>query len=615
MDISKRLIKVSKKYLKKQSQEDISHALVAVFLHKNALDFSNFPHLKAIVSKSKLEIEDILKTKFFKDGESFELQDLICCFEALVPLLDKKAQGIVYTPYAIKAYIIAKVLGERDCVPNLCDPACGCGSFLITAAEILSRRFKVSIQNLIENHLYGVDLDKRSILRTKVLFELLLCMHHEKPARRDHLYCADTLDRNTFKRLKRECPKLFDCVVGNPPYVRARNLTPQTLELIANYECAGSGIPDLYIPFFEVGLNLLNQEGVLSYISPNSFMQSVNGRALRNFFKNKRVSVEILDFRDCQIFKNVTSYTCITSVVKQGKSQIKYARALDCDKLTNSAFTHYRMEDFPDNKPWRLCDFEHDHVIHKLENAGISLASFKIRNGLATLKNDVFFFIPEAEDQDYYYLKNHKLEKELCIDIVKPNTVKSEEALALNREKALFPYIKEKEIFVALEEQYLQEHYPCAYAYLLSFKEELLQRDKGKRRNYQWYAYGRNQGLQNYGKKLLIPYISDAPVAVLSLDESLQFYCGYALFADDIDTLKVLKCFLESDAFWYYIRHTSKPYTKGFMALAKNYITLFSIPNLNQEERKSLLDEDDKKRQQELIWKLYGIEGEQIPKD
>ena len=115
--------------------------------------------------------------------------------------------------------------------------------------------------------------------------------------------------------------------------------------------------------------------------------------------------------------------------------------------------------------------------------------------------------------------------------------------------------------------------------------------------------------MNNFGKKLLIPYIAGEPIAVLSLEEKLLFYCGYALISDDEQELKILKCFLESDAFWYYIYHTSKPYSKGYMAFAKNYIVNFTIPKLSEAEKQYLLSNSSKSELNRWIWTKYGIDN------
>jgi hypothetical protein len=113
--------------------------------------------------------------------------------------------------------------------------------------------------------------------------------------------------------------------------------------------------------------------------------------------------------------------------------------------------------------------------------------------------------------------------------------------------------------------------------------------------------------MNNYGKKLLIPYISGSPVAVLSLNPDVLFYCGYAVFTESEDELRVLKKILESDVFWYYILKTSKPYSKGYMSFAKNYIKNFGIPVLTVEQKKELLSITSKDEVNQYIKTLYGV--------
>ena len=134
----------------------------------------------------------------------------------------------------------------------------------------------------------------------------------------------------------------------------------------------------------------------------------------------------------------MTSYTCVTSAYREAGGTIHYARMKDSEKLGSQSFTTYQMKDLAENQPWRLCDAVHDDLIYKIEHVGTPLGTWKIRNGLATLKNDLYFFVPDREDDAYYYRmkdgKEFPIEKSACIDIVKPNTIKTEKELADNRE-------------------------------------------------------------------------------------------------------------------------------------------------------------------------------------
>ena len=381
---------------------------------------------------------------------------------------------------------------------------------------------------------------------------------------------------------------------------------------LKNWNSSKRGNADLYMPFFEVGLSLVSKTGKIGYITPNGYLQSVNGRNLRNILLDCNGNIRILDFRDMQIFKGVTSYTCITIIdLAVSTREIQYVRLNENQTLDSHQYSVYYKKNIKKDSPWRMNRNDIDSVIYKLENSGVSLSNWTIRNGLATLKNDLFFFSPTKEDENFYYRlykgKEYKIEKSLCIDVAKPNVIKCEEDLLSKTEKAIFPYHFQDNKPVIISEDHLSINYPYAYTFLSDYKKELKQRDKGKGTYPAWYAYGRTQGMNNFGKKLLIPYISGKPVAVLSLKEDLLFYCGYGLFYNDVQELNVLKRFLESDAFWYYIFHTSKPYSKGYMAFAKNYLVKFSIPELTKEEKDYLLNEKDNIKLNKWIWSKYEL--------
>lgn len=139
-------------------------------------------------------------------------------------------------------------------------------------------------------------------------------------------------------------------------------------------------------------------------------------------------------------------------------------------------------------------------------------------------------------------------------DVAKPNIMRSEIDLVRKGEKAIFPY----ENGAVIPEKKMQSEYPYTYGFLKEYKDKLNSRDKGKTDNYPaWYAYGRTQGMNNVGLKVLVPYMADRGVAIISEKEDLLFYCGYAVFAKDERTLLLLKYFIESDVFWFYIRMLS----------------------------------------------------------
>ena len=581
---------------------------VSAYIKIHNLDCSQFSVLSDFINDVDAETAEKV-IDLFSSADEFSLSLLIEVFESVVPFTEKKSKGVTYTPKAIKKYIVQSVISKTN-IPHICDPSCGCGSFLLTAANYLHESFKLPYKEIFENYIFGADINPASIEQAKVLFSLLALENEEDCIFRFNLISADMMDKFSVEKLLSLHIEKYDCVVGNPPYVRSRNIDANTKAHLSEWESAKSGNVDLYIPFFEAGLSLLKENGKLGYITPNTYMQAVNGRSLRNFISANGYNLKIVDFRDAQIFETATNYTCITLIDKDEiDGKIDYCRLHSTNDFSDLHFSNYNAKNFAHNEPWRLASSETDEIIYKLEHAGTPISHWKIRNGLATLKNDLFFFYPEDEDDDFYYRnyngKKYKVEKNICIKIAKPNILKDETDLKNNKEVAIFPYSIKGNSTTVIDEQTFSESFPNAYQLLLDNKQALAHRDKGNGKYEAWYAYGRTQGMNNFGKKLLIPYISGSPIAILSTDENLLFYCGYALFSDDEEELKVLKAFLESNVFWYYVSHTSKPYSKGYMSFAKNYIKNFSIPKMTSTEKKFILTTSNRTELEQWISDKY----------
>lgn len=600
----KALISKLQKQFSEIETTDIEAALVDYYIKKKQLNFEKSTIIEKFMQG--YQIHNVELEKYIAINLPIcDIDKLITAFELLIDSKERKSNGVVYTPLLIKEYIVKKTI-VSDTIPKVVDPACGCGSFLITAAKWMHRKYGVSYSEIFGEYIEGVDIDAHSVEKAEVLFELLSLEEEGNT-----LNCKLKLKAaNSLEELaKKEYSEKYDVVIGNPPYVRARNISDEVKPYIKEWSIV-TGNVDLYIPFYEIAIRILKKNGVMGYISPNTFLQSVNGRGLRNYLVKCGYEITLLDFREAQKFKEITHYTCICIVNKAVVNyKIRYALLNGKNSLDEYDFTDYNIKNYTHNKEWRFANPEIDEIIKKIESQAHKLDDFKIRNGLATLNNELYFFTVLREDTEFYYREYngevYPIEKGICIDVIKPNIIRNEADLERFKEKAIFPYIDNKEI---MPEDYIAKYYPMAYKYLLTYKNVLLKRDKGKAQNYVfWYAYGRTQGMLNQGKKLLIPYMAEKGIAVKCLDEKMLFYCGYAIFCDNEEQMELLKTFIESKVFLYYITNTSKPYSKGYMALAKNYIKNFGIPELNAEQKKELLLIHDRNKREDLIQNLYKI--------
>ena len=596
------------------------------------VQFNNVKNIKNKLLASYLQESDGEQVKHLlslvrRKNSQFDLEDLIQLFEVTIPSGDVTVNGAIYTPHWVKDYIICESfnrLPEKN-LPNarFADISCGTGAFLYTTAEQLHDKTGKSFYDIFRQNIFGLDISDYAIERAKIILILLAKRYGEDHEQFDfNLLVGNALAFDW----KQTLPSFegFDAVVGNPPYVRAKYLDEETKALMANWKVTKTGNPDLYIPFFEIGMKHLKDGGILGYITVNTFKRSVNARNLREYFKSNQFDISILDFGNQQIFENRSTYTCIVLIHNCSSESVQYHRVtpneLEANQKIPFSKINYKLLD--NHKGWIMSDNTALKNIRRIENAGISLGNkYPIRNGLATLSNDIFIFKPVDEDENFYYHQNgklHKIEKAICKDIIKPNRLKTEEEIPTLKEKIIFPYYYDDgqlSMFAGkpqkqrvLDECVFRERFPSAYEYLEQNKTRLLNRDKGKDQKYKWFEYGRTQALTDYGKKLLFPYMSNKPYFVFTDQKDLLLYAGYAIYSDSDRELKVLKRILESKIFWYYIQKTSKPYGGNFFALAKNYVKDFSICELTENEENFLLETSSSYERDEFLFDKYKFE-------
>ncbi|MFT4760959.1 MAG: adenine-specific DNA-methyltransferase [Paraglaciecola sp.] len=597
-----------------ENELQVNRMIVTLFVEVNNIKVKNNLLIKELLI-SKTDAQYLEIANFIS---SFSFEDLIKAFEIAIPAKDKQTNGAIYTPKSIKEFIISGSLKEvKKPLEEVlgADISCGCGAFLYSLANEINKKTKQSFQKIIETQLYGLDVNDSSIFRAKILLTLLaLSKGEDKKAFQFNLFTANALEFNWQTISTVQDNQGFDLIVGNPPYVRAKNLDLASKSLLKNWQVTKSGNPDLYIPFFEIGYENLNEQGVLGYITVNSFYRSVNARSLRTYFQTHKIRLKIIDFGHEQVFSNKLTYTCICFLSKVSSKNIYFAKRTltTLFALKEKNFTKIPYHTLDDHRGWLLNNSKAIHNIQKIEKCGKPLGkSYVIKNGIATLSNNTYIFRPSEENKSYYFFKkngeSYKVEKGICRDIIKPNILKYEHEIPKIKEKIIYPYTDGIAPLSLIKEDKFKRKFPFAYQYLSRFKEQLAKRDKGNGDYAAWYAFGRTQALMDKGLKLLFPYMSKHPFFVFTDQKDLLLYCGYAIFSESQEELLVLKKLLESDVFDYYMQNTSKPYAAGYYSYAKNYVKNFGVCELNPAERKYLLKENEKEKINKFFEKKYDL--------
>lgn len=269
----------------------------------------------------------------------------------------KKAGGVYYTHDYIVDYIIENTLGTalngKDLYTHpkikILDPSCGSGSFLVAAYSYLLKKYLDSYsnnknlekclkngllyqinknsynltiqvkQNILLNHIFGVDIDHQAVEVTKLSL-LLKLLENENNESADVLFKhtdlkllpdlsnniksgnslieSDFFNESNDEQLfdlkegynkiqpfnwKKEFPEVFDnggfdIIIGNPPYGASLNDSERRY-LLNKYNFGNSDTAAL---FMVKQVRLLNNKGIGGYIIPKSFIYASNWSKIRN---------------------------------------------------------------------------------------------------------------------------------------------------------------------------------------------------------------------------------------------------------------------------------------------------------------------------------------------
>jgi adenine-specific DNA-methyltransferase len=459
----------------------------------------------------------------------------------------KKNNGEVFTPQNIIDYMLNLTYKPKT-MDYVLEPGCGDGRFIISILKKLIDYYNEDYNNinLKVSKIYGFELDENNISKTKENIENFL-KPYEKITERPKILHCDALLNEVIKTVK------FSYIIGNPPYIRIHNLRDDYKEILKKeYEFLRNGMVDLYYGFFELYKKCLKEDGVLCYITPNSFLYNISAdNMVQTFYKDKVID-SILDFKSEKMFKNAATYTCITTL-KNNSKNIKYFK-LDKD------FNHQDEIIIEYGKP--NLNFLSEVQLNKAGDKFSNL--FKIKTGVATLADKIFIIDKfEVIDGLINFTKNNKkysIEESITKKCAKAS--KFDE----NYHRIIFPYKKVDGKNIPLSEEELSSNFPLAYFYLNNNKEKLLLRDKGKIEKNKWFLWGRTQGINNTdGKKILIsPLYINSPFVYV--EDNVIVYSGYYILCEEYPKLFKSELFINS------LKKISKSVANGWFSLQKKIL-------------------------------------------
>ncbi|WP_038852676.1 class I SAM-dependent DNA methyltransferase [Campylobacter coli] len=397
--------------------------------------------------------------------------------------------------------------------------------------------------------------------------------------------------------------KGFDLIIGNPPYIRQEELKELKPHLAKNYKVY-KGTSDIYTYFYELGFNVLKENGILSFITSNKYTRAGYGEALREFLLKNVKFLEYTDLNGIKVFDSATVDTSILCFEKSKSKDNKFKYlALNNEILKTCAYNIGLYKDFAEfsqnslsKESFTFSDENTSALKAKIERIGTPLKEWyglNIYRGILTGYNEAFIITTEKRNEILANCKD-EAEKERTAKLIR-KMLRGRDIKRYSYEWAglwvigTFPSLK-----IDIEQ------YPALKQYLSQFLPRIEQ-----------------------SGEYLFSYIK----------EHIFFNNSLFMMTLDVFSLKYILAFMNSNCYkWLITLKTNLIQTGSYAYGAKDKIERLPIPKINSKNEKlaneliNLVDEILKAKEQDknvntqelenkinsLVYKLYNLTEEEI---
>ncbi|EMZ4829229.1 Eco57I restriction-modification methylase domain-containing protein [Campylobacter jejuni] len=436
--------------------------------------------------------------------------------------------------------------------------------------------------------------------------------------------------------------KGFDLIIGNPPYIRQEELKELKPHLAKNYKVY-KGTSDIYTYFYELGFNVLKDNGVLSYITSNKYTRAGYGEALREFLLK---NVKVLEYTDLNGIKVFDSATVDTSILcfeksKSKDNKFKYL-ALSNEILKTCAYDIGLYKDFAEfsqnslsKESFTFSDENTSALKAKIERIGTPLKEWQglnIYRGILTGYNEAFIITTEKRNEILANCKD-EAEKERTAKLIR-KMLRGRDIKRYSYEWAGLWVINAHNGYKNQNGEKVEainiENYPSLKKHFDEFYPQLEKRaDKGLTPyNLRNCAY-----IEEFEREKIV-YSEIVRKPQFYLDTKLNFYAEATSFILTGENLKYLIAFLNNDfvAFIFKTFYAGGNLGENGFRYKKAFLEKLPIPKINSKNQKladeliNLVDEILKAKEQDknantqelenkinsLVYKLYNLTDDEI---
>ncbi|EEC4842642.1 class I SAM-dependent DNA methyltransferase [Campylobacter lari] len=434
----------------------------------------------------------------------------------------------------------------------------------------------------------------------------------------------------------------FDLIIGNPPYIRQEDIKELKPNLAKNYKVY-KGTSDIYTYFYELGFNVLKQNGVLSFITSNKYTRAGYGEALREFLLKNTTLLEYIDLNGIKVFDSATVDTSILSFekAKTKDNSFKYL-APNTELLKENDFNIESILNFNkiaqnslSKESFTFNDESTNALKAKIEKHGTLLKDWhglNIYRGILTGYNEAFIITTEKRDEILAKCKD-EAEKERTAKLIR-KMLRGRDIKRYSYEWAglwvigTFPSLK-----IDIEQ------YPSLKSYLSKFLPRIKQSgEKGcrKKTSNKWFETQDSIAYyQEFEKeKIVYPNMNKEFIAFFDNEFLLLNQKCFILShqSNNKKELLYLTALLNSNVNFYYFKQIGAKLGASGYEMSKIFVEKLPIPKINSKNEKlaneliSLVDEILKAKEQDknadtktqedkinsIVYKLYNLNEEEI---
>jgi hypothetical protein len=446
----------------------VSDAICKRFVELSKFDFQEDLSVNILGHIFEQSITDLEKLKQYSEGSEIT---------ANKKDTKRKKDGIFYTPEYIVDYIVKNSLGkylhekEQEILEKfnlddkrtkeagynkklaqayseysqflrgvkVLDPACGSGAFLVKVFDYLlaehKRVFRVVheaeggisgsnatllseesyIKPILENNIYGVDLNPESVEITKLSLWLKSAQKGQKLITlKGNIKCGNSLiddpkvaGERAFNWSTEFAPIMsaggFDVVVGNPPYVQLSKIETTTDEekkyLLDKYQTSGGRL-NTFIFFIHLSEMLLKKDGYVSYIIPNTLLTQEYYVDTRKLLVEKLSLAQVVTYPHMPFTDAVVEN--ITFIAK--KSKLKEIEVMKQTSEDIERIGKIKTSEISKNDAY-LIDIRNDNICKRMDTLNLPLLNTLVNiNQAIALKGDKSLSIKRDYRENYYKL-------------------------------------------------------------------------------------------------------------------------------------------------------------------------------------------------------------------